>query len=258
MKNQMTRVGFLCAHWCLGVLRSGALNSGLVDLRLLTCSECSACVHAACVQHPTELVGWRRNDWRCRLCRQKMHQVSRVRRPLVPPMCVAVASRGAVAIITPSVLAAAVDARRVCPRHRCATCSGAIDDVESVFLACVRCEKLYHAAPECRPSSDAVILLEQRFDSDDDRIVFVRCRHAMSHHRHRSSRSAPHRRRHSSSLDSLLAIGAADAALQGAAGTRSSSRATRRPTPSVPRRASRVPKSVSVRRHRRRDASDQA
>jgi hypothetical protein len=174
MKNQMTRVGFLCAHWCLGVLRSGALNSGLVDLRLLTCSECSACVHAACVQHPTELVGWRRNDWRCRLCRQKMHK------------CHVCSATGAADVRRCRVswcgryhhtkcVGGAVDARRVCPRHRCATCSGAIDDVESVFLACVRCEKLYHAAPECRPSSDAVILLEQRFDSDDDRIVFVRC-----------------------------------------------------------------------------------
>jgi hypothetical protein len=68
-----------------------------------------------------------------------------------------------------------VDARRHCPRHHCANCNGAIDEVESVFLACVRCDKLYHAAPECRPSPDSVILLDQHFDAESDRIVFVRC-----------------------------------------------------------------------------------
>lgn len=68
-----------------------------------------------------------------------------------------------------------VDARRHCPRHHCATCNGAVDEVESVFLACVRCDKLYHAAPECRPSPESVILLDQHFDAESDRIVFVRC-----------------------------------------------------------------------------------
>jgi hypothetical protein len=41
---------------------------------LLRCSECASLVHPACVRHPTDLIGSRRSDWRCRPCHQRAHE----------------------------------------------------------------------------------------------------------------------------------------------------------------------------------------